>query len=160
MCHNETEANLKCYRKLFSVKTLQILFDISELLDTDFNDSTSSILPESNSTQTIVQSTSERIKSGLTITGLIISIISILALLAIYFMNENLRNFPGKLLICLSLSILFSQTFFLVATYITASDFKKEDTKNYFEIPAIRKEIFKSCYVFGFLTHYFYLGNL
>ena len=184
-CHNESDSNLSCYFAKMPKRrgSLQLLFDVSELFPekivnkifeklTIINDNQESggeggggegvgggliEIIKDNSEDDL----SEKIKKYMTIVGLIISILSILALLVIYATNKALRNFPGKLLICLSLSILLSQLFFLVSIYITESKHTaKANSTNYFNTTkAIFYEIVQPCYVLSVLTHFFYLGK-
>lgn len=160
---------------MFTARTnLGILIDISslglreimmsQLFDSDDDEIGSNypiitIKPSSNDNSTSV---SNQVKKYLTMSGLFVSIISIIALLVIYCTNEALRNFPGKLLICLSMSILCSQLAFLVSSYITKpmTELNENITVNEFKCPKqIVTEMFKPCYVFGMLMHFFYLAT-
>jgi hypothetical protein len=109
----------------------------------------------------------DQIKVVITRVGQSISILSLLLLLSIYFSKRILRNLPGKILICLSLSLLFSQTFFLLSTYITepiesieSFVFENECANKFSD----RKRLFQfihhalDCYVIGAFIHYFYLS--
>ena len=113
------------------------------------------------------------VKKYMTICGQLISIISLILLLIMYFSNKVLRNLPGKLLICLSVSLLLSQILFLVSTYITkpythyalnssSYDCNSKLNNNFENISVLLDSIFKSksldCYILGLLTHYFYLA--
>jgi hypothetical protein len=170
-CHNETDSSLKChYTRSYGMRdNLQILFDVSSLFS---EESASEILAKTKisvgkesgkieeSPIEMEEDLSEKIKKYMTIVGMFISIVSIIALLAIYAMNKTLRNFPGKLLICLSLSILLSQVTFLVSTYITEPTImqQKNSTGN-FSFKRICQAMCNPCYIFGSLTHFFYLGK-
>ena len=116
---------------------------------------------------------SDWVKKYITICGQLISIISLILLLIMYFSNKVLRNLPGKLLICLSVSLLLSQILFLVSTYITkpythyalnssSYDCNSKLNNNFENISVLLDSIFKSksldCYILGLLTHYFYLA--
>ena len=135
-CHNESESSLFCHYgsvlfRGFTPYSLQVLFDISELIDEEVIDKRLRIidgteLSEGNSQANDEENLAAEIKKWLTIIGLHVSIFSILALIVIYITNEALRNFPGKLLICLSISIFFSQVSFLVATYVTQAFQKRQ----------------------------------
>ena len=113
------------------------------------------------------------VKKYMTICGQLISIISLILLLIMYFSNKVLRNLPGKLLICLSVSLLLSQILFLVSTYITkpythyalnssSNNCNSKLNNNFENISVLLDSIFKSksldCYILGLLTHYFYLA--
>jgi hypothetical protein len=116
---------------------------------------------------------SDWVKKYITICGQLISIISLILLLIMYFSNKVLRNLPGKLLICLSVSLLLSQILFLVSTYITkpythyalnssSYDCNSKLSNNFENISVLLDSLFKSksldCYILGLLTHYFYLA--
>jgi hypothetical protein len=169
-CHNETDSSLECHYTRINGRrdNLQILFDVSSL----FSESASEILAKTKvnvgkesgkievSPIEMEEDLSEKIKKYMTIVGMFISIVSIIALLAIYAMNKTLRNFPGKLLICLSLSILFSQVTFLVSTYITEpSIVQQKNSTGHFSFRSIFQAMCDPCYIFGSLTHFFYLGK-
>jgi len=173
-CHNETSSNLKChYTKNHEKRaSLQILFDVSNLfserrlndvlvinkISLEEKEGGDFKLPTDESQK---EDVSEIIKKYMTIIGILVSITSIIALLIIYMTNEALRNFPGKLLICLSVSILFSQVSFLVSTYITEPKVVQEinSVENFNDVKKIFEEMFNPCYIFGCLTHFFHIGN-
>ncbi len=180
LCNKELDSDLECYpvysRNPIPFSTLRtnlgILVDISNLdlkevirqiftgdeIESDYQN----IKLTTPSLDTNSANYSELTKKYLTIIGLFVSIISILALLVIYCSNEALRNFPGMLLICLSVSILFSQSAFLVSSYLTEPITKLDSgmTINQFTgSKQLLNEMFKPCYVFGFMMHFFYLGN-
>lgn len=167
-CHNET--HLVCHHtenlsdfKFLGRDSLQILFDVSELIEPANLRKVIHHTEAINKSHTKVESNeplSENIKMYLTIVGLFISILSILALLLIYTTNAALRNFPGKLLICLSLSILFSQGFFLISIYLVEPEDKFTNQTNSFnDSREIFDQMCKPCYIFGSLMHFFYLGK-
>lgn len=112
-----------------------------------------------------LSSTSDIVKKYLTIIGNIISIICLFLLLFLYFSNKVLRNLPGKILICLSLSLLFSQLFFLFGNYLAEPNlnlcYQLGVVSNRFDsFKILLNEILQSsfyCYFFGMGTHYFYL---
>lgn len=60
-------------------------------------------------------------KKYLTIIGQTISIVCLVALLAMYFTHKALRNLPGLVLICLSIALIASQACFLISLYVTRS---------------------------------------
>ena len=107
-------------------------------------------------------------KMYMTLIGLSISILSLLVLLIVYSFNKILRNLPGKLLIFLSLSLLFSQLFFLISTYLIKPSNISNLTYNH--VNSISEDniynesyinfntIIQPCYVVGLITHYFYLA--
>ena len=175
-------------------KSLQILFDISDLnsynyklnIRKSFKTSNENLIQDNNAqninqnnyindtfTKGINNKTHENIKfqitdiskKYLTIIGLTISIISTLLLIVIYLNNKALRNFPGKLLICLSISLLFSQLSFLISMHLieptyfinfhVQNEFKNNITS---EDLNLFQNIWSTCYIFGLLTHYFYLS--
>jgi len=87
------------------------------------------------------------IKSYITFFGNIISILSLAILLLVYSILKNLRNLAGKILMSLSVSLLFAQIFFLISNYIS---------KDELEFLVFKK--ISLCYIFALLTHYFYLA--
>ena len=54
--------------------------------------------------------------------GNIISILSLTILLIVYLVLKNLRNLVGKILMSLSVSLLFAQVFFLISNYISKDE--------------------------------------
>lgn len=176
---------LNCYivsiRKLY-LTSLQLLFDLTDLSDevvinldvkkngqTTFNQSISVRKISQFNGECNNELTQDKIKKYLTISGNSISIISLFFLLLFYFKNKVLRNFAGKILINLSLSLLFSQLFFMISAYFTESYMEKKITHKTCEIPNMenkfdnRSELFETigeifpCYLMSLLTHYFYL---
>lgn len=103
-------------------------------------------------------------KKYITIIGQLVSIISLFLLLGMYLFNKVLRNLPGKILICLSVSLLMSQIFFLISTYMTHPFRAKVEWTCYDNLFASSYELMQNlvkvidCYVLGLLTHYFYLS--
>jgi G protein-coupled receptor Mth (Methuselah protein) len=106
---------------------------------------------------------SERVKAYITVVGQTISIVCLLFLLLMYFSNKVLRNLPGKILICLSISLLFSQFFFLLSSYLTEPQVRIIEHTNCINMFLTRQSLLKSisqssdCYTLGLLTHYFNL---
>jgi hypothetical protein len=105
------------------------------------------------------------IKKYLTICGLSASILSIMLLLVMYFSSKLLRNQPGKILICLSLALMCSQVFFLLATFGGARPLnrceKNEVLENSFPSrEALLQKIndHLGCFIYGLLSHYFHLA--
>ena len=103
------------------------------------------------------------LKKYFTLAGLSISIISILLLIFFYCSNEKLRNFPGKLLIRLSISLLFSQSFFIISNYLTRPVIVIteliENGTSYNKLNGnLFENVWSTCYITGMLTHYFYLA--
>lgn len=142
LCNGEI-ASLSC--RPFLGRNLQRLFDLSKLLE---NQTTKMCLDE-------LDEIDNQIKKYLTIIGHFISIISLAFLLIVYSTSKKLRNFPGKLLICLSISLLFSQLLFILSNYLISPEVSTcEIRKNIFEL----NQMLTSCYILGFLTHYFYLS--
>ena len=62
------------------------------------------------------------IKIYITFFGNIISILSLTILLIVYLVLKNLRNLVGKILMSLSVSLLFAQVFFLISNYISKDE--------------------------------------
>lgn len=183
-CYNLSE--LACYmvskRKLY-LTSLQLLFDLTELKNEVVIKYDVLLNRQSALNQSVrITKTSEfngecnteliqdKIKKYLTISGNSISIVSLSFLLLFYFRNKVLRNFAGKILINLSLSLLFSQLFFMVSVYFTESYMEKKITHNSCTMPNIvnkfenSTELIKAignivpCYIMSLLTHYFYLS--
>ncbi|CAF0834365.1 unnamed protein product [Brachionus calyciflorus] len=191
----EYEANPTFTFYTHSTNSLQLLFDLSELRGEFVLMINASMQKESlglnqsikledqatpaidlfkcnkqNSNQNL---SSDLIKKYLTLIGHLISIISLIILLISYFRNKGLRNLPGKILINLSISLLFSQVFFLVSSYYVDSlydiilDGLDDDNcdlktpKNHFEnlkILFIHIRLILPCFLTGIFTHYFYLA--
>ena len=87
------------------------------------------------------------IKSYITFIGNLVSIISLILLLLVYSILKNLRNLAGKILMSLSVSLLFAQLFFLLSNYVP-----KDELDSFQLFGKITL-----CYTFALLTHYFYL---
>lgn len=177
---------LTCYlltkRKLY-LTSLQLLFDLTDLKNEVVIKYDVLLNRQSAFNQSVrIKKTSEfngdcnteliqdKIKKYLTISGNSISIISLSFLLLFYFRNKVLRNFAGKILINLSLSLLFSQLFFMISVYFTESFMEKKITHNSCTMPNINNKFENStdlveaighilpCYLMSLLTHYFYLS--
>ena len=113
---------------------------------------------------------SDYIKKYITIIGQSISIFSLLLLIIIYLHSKVLRNGPGKILICQSVSLLLSQLCFLTSIYITkpyvfyhkknSNQTQCNELENSFE--RILETIISSksfdCYLMSMLSHYFHLA--
>ena len=95
----------------------------------------------------------DKIKHYLTIVCLTISILSLFLLLTIYLMIKTLRNFAGKLLMSLSVSILFQQLFYLASILFSNPD-KAVFKSNKLDL----KEMLQPCYILGAFTYYLYLA--
>ena len=141
--------------------SLQLLFDLSDLyaeLYEDMNSLRATCQPNQLTRKDLI-------KKHATIICLTVSIGSISVLLIIYFLNKSLRNFPGKLLICLSVSLLLSQLLFLISTYTTESAYSDNscdttlNNNSFIAFRPILVEMSKPCYLAGMLMHYFYLAN-
>jgi hypothetical protein len=146
-CNGEIDKNIFCKPLLIRSPNLQILFDISKLFE---NITNQTCLDDS-----LINNIDDHIKKYLTITGNFVSIISLILLMIIYSSSSKLRNFPGKLLLCLSISLMFSQLFFTAGNYLTKPIVSSNDcvTLNVFNI----NDMLTSCYVLACFTHYFYL---
>ena len=121
-------------------------------------------------------SMSDYVKQYITMCGQSLSIISLFLLLIMYFSNKLLRNLPGKILICLSLSLLLSQIIFLISTYITkpyayyyrlaenntSCDNELAIENKFANIESLFKNIFSQksyeCYLMSLFSHYFHLS--
>ncbi|CAF0900558.1 unnamed protein product [Brachionus calyciflorus] len=178
-CNDENIDVLQCVspiRYTSFVSSLQILFDLSNLNDEltiNFNISLNNVKIDYNKTLKLENLNDEKcnlmldednVKKYLTIIGQLVSILSLIILLFIYIRNKLHQNLPGKILIMLSLSLIFSQIFFLTSMYLTKSYIEKKfinsascqinienvlDLNNvYFILP---------CYLASMLTHFFYL---
>jgi len=116
-------------------------------------------------------SPSDYIKKYITIFGQSISIFSLFLLLVMYSSHKLLRNGPGKILICLSISLLLSQIFFLTSIYVTKpyvfylknnssnqTQCHENSIENSFEsiIHTIVSAKSFDCYLMSMLSHYFY----
>lgn len=149
LCNKETLRDLAC--SPVRIRTsIQKLFDVSSLFDKQLGD----LLECPQNEEKTVE---ELIKKYITIIGHLVSIISLILLLCVYSTSKKLRNFPGKLLICLSICLLISQLVFILAHNFTRPSVlpKECHTKNdVFDL----NEIYKPCYILAFLTHYFYLA--
>ena len=73
------------------------------------------------------------IKIYITFFGNIISILSLTILLIVYLVLKNLRNLVGKILMSLSVSLLFAQVFFLISNYISKDELDFIDYEIYYE---------------------------
>jgi hypothetical protein len=177
-CNGINESLLECGYSLnrgMFLHSMQLLFDLSELngnihvafsiknqslLNTDLaidrkcNNSSTDIVDkiicsddfeEFSKNKTDI-STGDLIKSYLTFCGNIISIVSLVILLIIYTVLKNLRNLAGKMLMSLCGALLFAQSFFLISMHVSKDSLDIKIVKN-----------FTVCYLFGVLTHYFYL---
>ncbi|RNA19036.1 G- coupled receptor Mth2 [Brachionus plicatilis] len=182
-CHGVFK--LDCYigsiRKLY-LTSLQLLFDLTDLsnevvIKYDVQVNRQSALNQSIRVNKIsefnddcnTELTQDKIKKYLTISGNSISIASLICLLFFYFRNKVLRNFAGKILINLSLSLLFSQLFFMISVYFTESYVEKKMTHKSCALPDMVNKFENAssllgaighifpCYLMSFLTHYFYL---
>ena len=183
-CHGINVTSLSCFqnipRKLSFLQSMQVLFDLSDyngnihvgfkgdatdkiigcdsenntviesLVCFDYKNNNSLNHSKLSQNQTIVKITKmalgDTIKSYITFLGNIISILSLIILLLVYSIFKNLRNLAGKILMSLSASLLFAQIFFLISNYISKDELEFQ----------IYKKI-TLCYLFGLLTHYFYL---
>jgi hypothetical protein len=123
------------------------------------------------------EATSDYIKKYITIFGQSVSILCLTLLLIMYSSHKLLRNLPGKILICLSFSLLLSQVSFITSIYITKPYVYYRDlesnssnqtkcnenqieTENSFENIIIIIVFSKSfdCYIMSMLSHYFHLA--
>lgn len=173
------------------IQSLQILFDLSEqngqiylstnvskLEKNEFVFNNEQKIDHFNSGSMYCQSSksNSNLKADLakkyaTLIGHAISIVSLVILLAFYFTNKNLRNLPGKILMNLSISLLFSQVLFIISTYYTYSLLDKifgstddkcflSELKNEFnnvKDMLSHVKLIIPCFISGILTHYFYL---
>ncbi|RNA43130.1 G- coupled receptor Mth2, partial [Brachionus plicatilis] len=177
--------------KLF-IQSLQILFDLSELnrevylsmkvskrqkKDTIFNqiEKIEEFANKSNKLcgplDSYPSTEADLAKKYTTLAGHAISILSLVLLLTSYIKNKDLRNLPGKILMNLSISLLFSQLFFIISTYYTYSlfDITFDSLENKCQMPKLNnkfddlKTLFMQmkliipCFISGVMTHYFYL---
>ena len=149
-CNGINLNDLRCQmiRPKFFHQNLQILFDLKSLhgeLKIELNIRSDNL----NRTMTIsndavinlqIKTTINTIKNITTFVGQIISIISLILLLSIYFTNQKLRNLGGKILISLCISLLLSQIMFLISGLLLVDNLNES-----------------ICFLIGLLTHYFYL---
>lgn len=105
----------------------------------------------------------QTIKKYITVVGQSISIVSLILLLIMYSSTKLLRNLPGKILICLSVSLVLSQVFFLLGSLVgepfigeNENCGNKTSTNIFFTSQALLQSTLKvwPCYTFGFLLHY------
>ena len=186
-CHKPLHAN-----KAF-IQSLQILFDLSELngqvfLSTNvskwgkddlifnkeqkienFKNGNLNIYCQPSNPNPNMKA--DLAKKYSTLIGHAISMVSLVLLLAFYFKNKDLRNLPGKILMNLSLSLLFAQLLFIISTYYTYSlidiIFDSSDDKcflyelknefNNVKDMLVHVKLIIPCFISGILTHYFYL---
>ncbi|RMZ93747.1 G- coupled receptor Mth2-like, partial [Brachionus plicatilis] len=170
------------------IQSLQILFDLSELNGEvylsmnaskkrdqvfsqiekieEFTEKLNCVPLDSN-----LSTKADLAKKYSTLVGHSISILSLSLLLTSYFKNKDLRNLPGKILINLSISLLFSQLLFIISTYYTNSllDLIFDSMENKCQVPKLNnnfdslKSLFNHvkliipCFLCGIMTHYFYL---
>jgi hypothetical protein len=136
-CNGIDLNELRCQmiRPKFFHQNLQILFDLKSLhgeLKIELNIRTDNL---NRSMMTTIESNdvislqitaklNRTIKNITTFVGQIVSIISLILLLLIYFTNRKLRNLGGKILISLCISLLLSQIMFLISGLLLVDNLK------------------------------------
>lgn len=178
ICNDQHVDDLQCSARtnyFTFVNSLQILFDLSELNEKskiDLKIKYNEMEIKSNNSFTIYQLNNRECnemldqditKKYLTIIGQVISISSLSLLILIYVKNKLHGNLPGKMLVSLSLSLLLSQLFFLISTYVTKSLVDKNPIEKCelsvgsdISFNVIEKIL--PCYITGLMTHFFHLN--
>lgn len=178
LCNDQDVNDLQCsqWTSYFTfINSLQILFDLSDWneksninmkikyneIDIKYNNSFS--LYQLNNRECNKMIDQDITKKYLTIIGQVISISSLSLLILIYVKNRLFANLPGKMLVSLSLSLLLSQLFFLISTFMIKSLIEKNPSKNCdFSLDADISfkaiEEILPCYITGLLTHFFHLN--
>ncbi|CAF0940808.1 unnamed protein product [Brachionus calyciflorus] len=142
---------------------LQILFDLTSLgntleLKVNFSDDFNKHYTNTTIHIELMDKKVEHelpIKKYLTITGHLVSIISLAILILYYIFKKLYKNTPGLILLNLSFTLMISQIFFAISLFLTYSnDFLIfTNLRNLFE--EINKVLL--CFINGLLVHYFYL---
>ncbi|RNA41745.1 putative G- coupled receptor Mth-like 1 [Brachionus plicatilis] len=144
--------------------SLQILFDLRNLQN--------EIVIEMNVTQTYEKvnfvnftkikfdEETDLIKKYITIAGQAISVISLINLIIFYFIKKLNRKLPGKIVISLSVSMIFSHVSFIISSILSDSDLILAEYRTYKSLKEMFKDLVPSlpCFLSGFFLHYFYLS--
>lgn len=164
-CNEEMEL-LFCennFKSFFFDHSLQILFDLTNLgeeFDLTMKLSRNNRVISSKKISILIHKDIDRVKKYLTITGQSISIICLFILFIFYIIQKLYEKLPGKIVINLTISLIFSQITFLVSMNL----FQNENNLKPNQIFNSSQELFKNlkpilaCYLAGALTHYFHLA--
>lgn len=144
--------------------SLQVLFDLKNLKDdiiikmnaTNKNDKTT----YENMTIIKINEELDLVKKYMTIVGQSVSIVCLIILIVFYIIKKNNQKLPGKILISLSISLIFSHLSFIIGSILSVKDQILNVNYTYKSIIEMLQDLLPilPCYISGFCLHYFYLS--